>query len=197
MNDFNDFYKLVAGTRTIRRFRANFPIKTEQLRQLIDLTRMAPSGRNLQPLKYIIVNNPETCDLVFPCLKWAKDLKDWGGPAENERPVAYIIILGDTQLKDSFSTDQGICSQTIRLGASAMGLAGCIIASIKRDKLCDALDIPNTLEVLLVVALGIAGETVVINEIPDDGSIIYWRDENDIHHVPKRSLDELIVKELV
>ncbi|HKJ40907.1 MAG TPA: hypothetical protein VKA27_02390 [Sunxiuqinia sp.] len=44
-----------------------------------------------------------------------------------------------------------------------------------------------------VLALGKSAEKVVLEEM-ENGDYKYWRDENDEHHVPKRSLDDLILK---
>ena len=79
------------------------------------------------------------------------------------------------------------------LGATEAGLGGCIIASIKREELSNELSIPDNFEILLVLALGKPVENVIIEDIKDD-DVKYWRDSNNNHHVPKRSLNELIIK---
>jgi len=73
-------------------------------------------------------------------------------------------------------------------------LGGCIIGSIDREKLRKQVAIPEHLEILLVIALGKPAEKVILEEAGPDGSIKYWRDEQDRHHVPKRPLDEIILK---
>ncbi|MCX6259121.1 MAG: nitroreductase family protein, partial [Bacteroidia bacterium] len=128
---------------------------------------------------------------IFDTLSWAGYLKDWNGPSQGERPSAYIIITGDTRLTVNFSCDQGIVAQTILLAATEKGLGGCIIATIDRAKLSAFLNIPQYYEILLVIALGKPTEKVVIEEFSDD--VKYWRDENQVHHVPKRRLEDLIL----
>jgi nitroreductase len=120
-------------------------------------------------------------------------LKDWNGPVEGERPSAYIIILCDTDISSSAGVDHGIAAQSILLGATEMGLGGCIIGSIKRDRLREALDIPARYEILLVLAPGKPKEKVVLETAGDNGDIKYWRDSEGIHHVPKRPLDDIIL----
>ena len=119
----------------------------------------------------------------------------WSGPAEGERPAAYIVILGDTELARGFGCDHGIAAQSIMLGATERGLGGCMIGSIDRPELRQVLDIPERYEILLVLALGKPAETVVLEDVGPDGDIKYYRDDEDVHHVPKRSLDELILQE--
>lgn len=185
--------ELITRNRSYRRFHENEAIGREPLLGLIDLARLSASAANLQPLRYIVSADPERNRLIFPTLAWAGYLKDWPGPAEGERPSAYIIILGDTRISASFGCDHGIASQSILLGAVERGLGGCLIGSVDRDALRFALDIPERFEILLVVALGKPAEKVVIENVGADGDIRYWRDEKRVHHVPKRALEELIV----
>jgi nitroreductase len=146
-----------------------------------------------QPLKYVLTCDPEKNAAIFPQLGWAAYLKDWPGPEDGERPAAYIIILGDKNIRDSFGCDHGIAAQSILLGATEAGLGGCIIATVRKEPLRQALSIPDHYEILLVLALGTPVEIVEIEAARPDGDIMYWRDEQGIHHVPKRSLDEIIL----
>jgi nitroreductase len=184
---------LVRKNRSYRRFYQDVPIESKTLEELVGLTRYCASAANLQPLKYVLSCEPEKNALIFKHLAWAGYLKDWKGPPEGERPSAYIIVLGDTTITKSFGCDHGIAAQTILLGATEKGLGGCMIGSVKRKELRQTLSIPGHLEILLVIALGKPKETVVIETVGPDGNIKYWRDRQDVHHVPKRSLDELIV----
>lgn len=187
--------ELVTKSRTYRRFYQDEPVAAETLRELVNLARLSPSGSNLQPLKYMLSSEPEKNALIFEHLAWAGYLRSWPGPAEGERPSAYIIMLGDTSISKNFGCDHGIAAQSIMLGAAEQGLGGCIIGSVRRSELSQALNIPERYQILLVLALGKPKETVQIEPLPEDGSIYYWRDEEQVHHVPKRSIDELIVQE--
>ncbi len=185
--------ELVRTCRSYRRFYEEHEIGEETLRELVDLARLAASGHNLQPLKYKLSWEPARNALIFPHLAWAAYLKDWPGPPEGERPSAYVVVLGDTELRKIFTFDQGIAAQNILLGAREKGLGGCILASIDRDGLREALEIPGRLEILFVLALGKPKEKVVLDVLGPDGDVRYWRDERGVHHVPKRTLDEIIV----
>lgn len=185
--------ELVRRSRSYRRFYQDHPIELAILRDLVDLARLSPSARNAQPLKYMLACEPQQNELIFPHLGWAGYLKDWPGPADGERPSAYIIILGDTRLSQRFGCDHGIAAQSILLGAAERGLGGCIVGSIQKEQLREVLEIPPDLEILLVIALGKPKETIVIEPVGPDGDIKYWRDEQGRHHLPKRALDEIIV----
>ncbi|MGQ9619494.1 MAG: nitroreductase family protein [Bacteroidales bacterium] len=188
-----DFSELVSKCRSYRRFDESFRIDYELLKKFIGYARLSASAANRQPLKYLIYNTTGNCEKIFPCTAWAGYLPEWPGPESGERPVAYIIILGDTTITESFGVDPGIAAQTIMLGAAEAGLGGCIIASIKKDQLRNELKIPLQYEILLVLALGKPVEKVVIEDIKGD-NVKYWRDEEKVHHVPKRTIDELILK---
>jgi nitroreductase len=185
--------ELVRRSRSYRRFYQDVAIELATLRELVDLARLSPSARNAQPLKYMLSCEPQKNALIFPHLGWAGYLKDWPGPAEGERPSAYIIILGDTRLSQRFGCDHGIAAQSILLGATEKRLGGCIIASIQKEQLRRTIDLPPELEILLVIALGQPKETVLIEPVGPDGDIKYWRDEQGRHHLPKRALAEIIV----
>lgn len=184
---------LIVKNRSYRRFHQHEPVTAETLKGLIDLARLSASGANRQPLKFVISCDPDTNARVFPHLAWAGYLRDWPGPEEGERPSAYIIVLGDTEINQSFGIDHGIAAQSILLGATEQGLGGCIIASIHKDALREDLQIPARYEILLVLALGRPKEQVQLDPLGPDGDIKYWRDEQGVHHVPKRALDDLIV----
>ncbi|MCI4625828.1 MAG: nitroreductase family protein [Candidatus Magnetoovum sp. WYHC-5] len=185
---------LVRHSRTVRRFYEGFFVPKNTLRGFIDLARLCPSAGNLQPLKYIISNTPETNDKIFSTLAWAAYLTNWQGPEVGEHPSAYIIMLGDKSISKNIFCDHGIAAQTIMLGAREAGLGGCIIVSIKKDELKHTLNIKENLEILLIIALGKPKEEVIITEIEPEQGIKYYRDNKGVHYVPKRKLDDIIIE---
>jgi len=186
-------HQLIEKTRTYRRFDESHEVSEETLVSLVDLARLSASGANRQPLKYILFTNPAIREVVYPCLAWAGYLSDWHGPDQGERPTAYIVIVGDRDITESFGVDHGIAAHSIMLGATEAGLGGCIIASVKKEKLRTVLNIPKQYDILLVLALGKPTEQVVIDTITNN-DVKYWRDEKSVHHVPKRTLNEIIIR---
>ncbi len=185
---------LILRNRTCRRFHQDVVIECETLRELVDLARCSASGANMQPLKYILSCDPEKNALIFPLLGFAGYLRDWPGPPEGERPSAYVIMLGDTEISKSFfEVDAGIAAQSILLGARDKGLGGCMHRSVKRDELSKAFGITSRYEILYVLSLGKPKEEVVLETIGPDGDCKYWRDSAGVHHVPKRRLDDIII----
>jgi len=184
---------IVLKTRSYRRFDESHRIDIRTLKNLVGLARLSASAANRQPLKYLIFNTKADCERIFPSVAWAAYLKDWAGPGPGQRPSGYIIILGDKSISEGFGVDHGIAAQSIMLGATEAGLGGCMIASIKKELLRTELKIPEKYEILLVLALGKPVEKVIIEDIKN-GDVKYWRDGNEDHHVPKRQLDEVILK---
>jgi nitroreductase len=188
--------ELVKMTRTVRRYREEQPIGESVLRSLVDLARLGGSASNRQPLRYMIVTDQRLREQIFDCLGWAGYLRDWPGPATGERPAAYIVCLLDRDRNGGGEkhayTDLGIATQNLLLGAAEQGIYGCRIASIFPE-ITTVLGIDERFEVLLVVALGYPAERVVLEEAGGDDAIRYWRDENGVHHVPKRRLDDILL----
>ena len=184
---------LIIKNRSYRRFYQDVTVECATLQELVDLARLSASGSNLQALKFMLSCDADKNATIFACLGWAAYLKDWPGPAEGERPSAYIVILGDKEISSSFGVNPGIAAQSILLGATEKGLGGCIIGSIQKPELAQVLNLSPRFEILLVLALGKPKETVVLEALGPDGDIKYWRDSDGVHHVPKRSLDDIII----
>ena len=189
-----DFELLIVGNRSYRRFDQSKPVPREVLRDLVDIARRTPSGMNRQPLKYILLNHTDTCARLFPYLGWAGALKDWPGPAEGERPTAYILVLLDTEVAKSAGCDHGIACQSLLLAAVEKGFGGCMIGTVRRDDVRKEFGIPERYEILLVVALGVPAEKCVLEESKPGASTDYYRTPDGVHHVPKRPLSEVIVE---
>ena len=185
--------ELIRKNRSFRRFHQYEAIPESDLLEMVDNARLTPSGRNAQTLRYLLSNTPEMNARIFPTLAWAGYLTGWGGPSEGERPSAYIVILNDDTISTNYFCDHGITSLAILLTAVEKGYGGCIIASVNREVLREALNIPEQYSIVQVIALGKPAETVVIEPVVD-GDIKYWRDEQSVHHVPKRDLNSIIPK---
>jgi nitroreductase len=185
---------LIRKNRSCRRFIQSRSLDKDTLNELVNLARLSASAANLQPLKYVLCCSPEKNAEIFPCLAWAAYIKDWPGPLEGERPSGYIVVLGDTAVTQDFGCDHGIASQSILLGAREKGLAGCMLGAVNRERLREVLNLSGQLKILLVLALGVPREEIVVEPLGADGSIRYWRDSRGVHHVPKRSLKDIIIE---
>jgi len=191
-----DFRGLIEKTRNYHYFVESEKVTEEVLRELVDFARLAPStsNLNLQPLRYLISCEEERNEKIFETLSWQGYLRGWGGPIKGVKPTGYIIILGDKTVCSSYVADQGIAAQSILLGATNKGIGGCIAAKVQRRKLREALDLPTRYEILLVVAIGKPGEEIVLEHQEPGADAYGWHDDQGNYHLPKRSLDSVILK---
>lgn len=186
--------RLVQSGRSYRRFDHGVAVSMQTLEELVELARFCPSAANRQPLRFILSTAPVDNEAIFASLKWAAYLSDWDGPEPAERPTAYIVMLNTAREWEFARFDLGIMAQTMLLGAVERGLGGCMIGALDREKLRAHFALSPDLEVSLVLAIGKPVEEVRIVDLPEDGSIRYYRDDAGVHYVPKRSLDELILE---
>ncbi len=185
--------ELIEKNRCYRRFDEARPISKEDLLELLEAARLSPSAANLQTLRYYLSANQISNDAIFPHLKWAGYLRYWDGPEPGERPAAYILVLAPASASHYHHIDTGIALQSMLLRATEMGFGGCIIASIAKEEVHKALKLPDNYNIVVALALGYPAETVVIDEVVDPDDIEYWRDDDGVHHVPKRQLKDLII----
>lgn len=183
--------ELVRKNRSYRRYYQHRKISEDTLKELVDLARLTPSGANKQPIRYVLSCTDALNSKIYESLRWAGYYTDWDGPAEGERPSAYIILVAPKGVNAHH--DEGIIGQTILLSAVEMGMGGCFIGNIDRPKLQQDIALPETYEIRLVLALGYPKEDVVIDEITKDMDIKYYRDEQMVHHVPKIKLEDVIL----
>ena len=191
-----DFLDLVKRNRSYRGFDESKPVSMETLEKLVKCARFTPSAVNLQPLKYYLSADEKTNAKIFPLTRWAGKLAHKITlPLPGHCPTAYIIICVDTDIQlnpASAATDIGIAAQTMLLQAVNMGLGGCMIGAFNKDEMAAVLELPSNLKPALTIALGVPDEEIVLEDAI--GNIDYYRDENGTHRVPKRTLDELIIK---
>lgn len=184
-------YETILNRRTVRKFKQQ-PIDRNILERLINAGRHAPSGANLQPIKYKIVDKPEETEKVFTKTQWAGYLAPDGTPADGEKPMAYIIVLADTEIRaKGHELDAGAAVQNILLAAHEEGIGTCWIGSIDRDALRYEFSIPERYIINTVIALGYADESPVAED--ENGSIKYYKDNEGVLHVPKRKLSDIII----
>lgn len=192
---FMNYKELVYSSRTNRSFDESRIISREELVYLVDLARHTPAAMNMQPLKFRLVYEKEELDKTLSITAWGGALPELKLPPDGHAPTAYIIICHDTNVTESsptFLIDVGIVAQTMMLGATDMGLRGCILGSAKADDLKKVLGLSDNLLPKLTIALGKGEDRVEIVDAKD-GNIKYFRDENNTHFVPKRTLEEMII----
>lgn len=190
------FLDLVKQARSHRGFRQDRKVTRQELEHLVECARFTPAARNNQVLKYYLAEKPETVAAIQPLTKWAGALAELHLPRKGAEPVAYIVICLDGSLAENpapYQRDVGIVAQTMLLAAAEMGLNGCMIGSFAAGELREKLGLPEAIKPQLLLALGEGTDRIVITDVGEDGSTTYYRDAEDIHYVPKRTLEQLIL----
>ncbi len=190
-----DFEDTVRTCRSYRRFKEDEPLGRGFLLALVDIARKVASAANRQPLRYAIVDEPSACAELLGGLRWAGALADWDGPAEGERPSAYLVIFCEGDPGKFTWCDCGIAAQTIALASVEAGAGLCMLASFDPRVVCDVVgEGAKGLTPLLVLALGVPAETCVLETAEPGANLNYWRGPDGVHHVPKRTLAEVLIK---
>lgn len=183
-------YEKIVSRRTVRQFEPR-PVADDILKNCVNAGRLAPSGANLQPLEFIIIDDEEVKQQVFPCLKWAAYIAPKGNPRPGNEPAAYVIVLVDSEIRpQGFEWDVGAAMENMILTAWEEGIGSCWLLSIDRVELRQILSVPDNYRIDSVLALGYPAEDCVVEELTD--SVKYWKDEHGRFHVPKRALRNVI-----
>jgi nitroreductase len=193
--DGQEFEGLAAASRSFRRYDGSL-MGEGDLRALVAAARLAPSGNNLQVVRFRLVTGTLGCATTFSHLHWAGLLRDWDGPAAGERPGGYVIVCLPERLAANpvRLIDVGIAAQTMALAARARGLGCCMLRNFDAALAAD-LALPDDLTPVLVLAVGVPVEHVVLEDVGASGEhgLAYWRETDGSHHVPKLSVGELLV----
>lgn len=190
------FKELVKKDRSYRGYDENYRVSREEILELVDLTRYTPSAVNRQPLKYYIATDREEVVNIQSMTRWAKSLKNVTLPHEGKGPTGFIVICVDTGICPNIAAclmDVGIVAHTMLLGAVEKGLGGCMIGNFKKREVIHGLNLDKKLEPILIIAVGRPDEKIILTNVGEDGKTTYYRDENDVHYVPKRILKDIII----
>lgn len=156
-----DIHLIIRTRRSIRRFK-QIEIDLELLKQIVQDGSYAATASNKQPWEFIIVNDKNKREQIFENIYW---LAQAGKPKEQQKPTAYIIVLGNPQISECYIYDCSAAIQNILLSAWGYGVGSCWIGSINKDKLYEIFKIPKKLEIVAVVALGYPDENPSIEKI--------------------------------
>ena len=188
--------ELAIKSRSYRGYDAARKITREELLELVDCARYAPSSVNRQPFKYLLAWEQADVQKIQLLTGWARALPHMRLPHPGKEPTAFIVICQETDWDGDLSRylrDVGAVAQTILLAATEMGLGGIMIGNFSPQRVAEAMALPEHIVPMLIVALGKPDETVVIREVAEGDDLRYYRDEQDVHYVPKRKLEDIII----
>ena len=189
-----DFNTLCTSCRTYRRFTQE-SIPAEILDELMDNVRIANSAMNSQVLRYVLVKDKDLVAQMQPMIHWAGALPpELGTPKKDEQPTAFVLICKDGRGNPWTDIDVGISARTITLNAYSHGIGSAMLGAVEFAKMKELLELPENWNPRLLIALGYPGCKSTIVDVPEDGAIKYFLDENKDYCVPKRALADICIK---
>ncbi|MGG3454196.1 putative NAD(P)H nitroreductase YodC [compost metagenome] len=103
--DLNDFYTVLQERHSVRVYDPSVKISKEELKEIVELSLSAPSSSNLQPWRFLIIDEPEMKQKLLPIANNQQQVVD---------SAAVIAVLGDLQ---SYERAEEIYAEAVKLGA--------------------------------------------------------------------------------
>ena len=149
-----EFHELAGTRKSVRGYDPSRPVPQALLERILDAGRLAPSAKNLQPWKFLVVRSPEMLDAVRPCYP-----RDWFSQA----PV-ILVVKGDRNAAwaragdgwNSLETDLAIAMDHLVLAAHAEGLATCWVSAFDPAYLHKVLHLTPDEDIFAITPLGYA-----------------------------------------
>ena len=188
-------YDIAVTRRSVRRFKDK-PVPYEVLEKCLNAGRLAPCGRNHQVCEYVVINDAEVLPGIFENIGGSVKMPpEKGGPRPEQAPKAYIIILINKEWEEENRRrislyDVGMAAENIILVAYEQGLGACPILMFNESNIKPVLNIPDTHDIALVIAMGYPDEAPVAEVATD--SIEGWLDDKLVRHIPKRRLEDIV-----
>lgn len=148
-NDWPEAYRMILTRKSIRDF-TDEPVSEEMLRAILTAGAQAPSGKNNQPWRFVVVRDPDMKMLL-------------AGETLYGRPVARAsviipVFIDHKDMYDALKDHQaiGACLENILLAAHALGLGGVWLGEILRNKeaVRKHLGLESHYELMAVLAIG-------------------------------------------
>jgi nitroreductase len=156
------FQRVLGGRRSIRRFLPT-PVEPEKLRACLEAARIAPSAHNVQPWRFIVVDDPGLKDrLATAAFSGIYSGSKFAARAPVllvllARPGKATVRLGSLiQGVPYYLLDIGIAGEHVVLQAEELGLATCWMGWFDYRKARKVLDIPRTFKLVAMMPLGYA-----------------------------------------
>jgi nitroreductase len=183
-------HRLLQHNRSYRGYDANFKVREDQLRRIIEVATLCPSARNQQVLRFRPVLGDEAASML-KYIRLGGALPELHLPFGGTEPNAFIVICSTVEESKYVDIDLGIVAQSMLLQAVEIGLGGICIGAFDREPVKALLGLKY--EPLLVLAIGRPAERIVLKECGEGDSLTYYR-EDGVHYVPKIRVEDLIIK---
>ena len=190
MKSFTTLMELIETRRSIRSYKDQ-EVEEDKLKYVLQAFRKAPSAKNLQPWKLVVVKNKKVIrDLAIACNN------------QTFMEEAPVIITACAKEEDAYGTmggymnsypvDIAIALEHLILAATEKGLGTCWIGAFKVKEINNIINVPENLSAELILAMGYPLEKPESEDIERGSSIKYYRDDSGTLHVPKRRLKDIL-----
>ncbi len=149
-----DVIEAIRRRRSIRKYQ-NKPVEEEKLNRVLEAGRLAPSAKNLQDWRFIVVRDPDTRRRL------AEAAKNQWFIAEAPVVIAacgtetnYVMTCG----QHTYTIDVSIAVDHMTLEATELGLGTCWIGAFYEDRVKEILGIPDHIRVVALLPLGYPAE---------------------------------------
>jgi len=139
-----DVFEAIKVRRSIRSY-LDRPVESEKISKLLEAARLAPSAKNRQEWRFIVVTKDEIRERLVEACKGQKFV--------GEAPV-IIVGIADPKVSRWYQVDMGIAMEHIVLEAVELGLGTCWIGAFYPDKVREILRIPEDKEVVALLTVG-------------------------------------------
>lgn len=148
-----DVYEAMRQRRSVRKFEDR-PIPDDVLTRVLDAGALAPTGRNRQEWKYVVVRDAETKRRLAEASE-----QEFIGTAQ-----AVVAVVSLDPVREMFCgipagpVDCAIVIDHMTLAAVAEGLGSCWIGHFDQDKCCDIMDVAAPAKIIEMLVLGYPGD---------------------------------------
>jgi len=161
----NDFIRLIKDRRSVREY-TDKPIDKRTLEEIVDCGRLAPSARNIQPWKFLVVTDKGKLEGIAKQVDWGHFIKD---------SSACIVICGEKDVKRRVE-DCCLASENMILAAKSLGIGSCYVAALGKDieGVRKLLKIPENFEIVCFLTLGYFEKNPEPHDKKDLNNVIHW-----------------------
>lgn len=153
-----EFLEIVQKRRSLRSY-ASTPVEPEKLNYVLECARLAPSWKNMQCWRFIVIKDPETRQALAETMAETNP----GRKVLVQAPIAIVLcaLPSESEVwedKDYMMLDAGLAMEHLILAATEQGLGTCWEGLFQEDKARKVLDVPEDVRVVAFTPLGYASE---------------------------------------
>lgn len=183
---------LLLKNRSCRGYDHSVRVGEDVLRKIVAVNTKIPSARNQQALRFRLVAAEDEVSVVNQNIKLGGALPELHLPFPGTEPLSFIIVCSAIEPERYVYVDLGISLQSMLLKAVEIGLNGLIVCAFNAKEIAEALHLE--MPPLAVLAIGKSAERFKLVDMPSDGSVKYYRDADGVHCVPKRGVEEILIR---